>query len=68
MARAVLVLPGLDVPPVRIRWAVLELKVTRPAGHHPDEIAAMLDAVPDLRKALKPPAESSLRTSSAPST
>jgi hypothetical protein len=27
--------------------------VTRPAGHHPDEIAAMLDAVPDLRKALK---------------
>lgn len=33
--------------------AIEALKVTRPAGHHPDEIAAMLDAVPDLRKALK---------------
>jgi len=42
--------------------------MTRPAGHHPDEIAAMRDAVPDLRKALKTPAESSLQTSSAPST
>jgi site-specific DNA recombinase len=25
------------------------LKAKRPAGHHPDEIVAMLDAVPDLR-------------------
>lgn len=28
------------------------LKIERPAGHHPDEILAMLDAVPDLRPAL----------------
>jgi hypothetical protein len=28
------------------------LKVERPAGHHPDEILAMLDAVPDLRPSL----------------
>lgn len=33
--------------------AIDTLKAKRPAGHHPDEIAAMLDAVPDLRKALK---------------
>src|SRR4029077_706079 len=33
--------------------AIEALKAQRPAGHHPDEIAAMLDAVPDLRKALK---------------
>jgi hypothetical protein len=33
--------------------AIDALKAKRPAGHHPDEIAAMLDAVPDLRKALK---------------
>lgn len=33
--------------------AIEALKTKRPAGHHPDEIAAMLDAVPDLRKALK---------------
>ena len=36
-----------------VSTAIEALKVTRPAGHHPDEIAAMLDAVPDLRKALK---------------
>src|ERR1700740_949484 len=29
------------------------LKAQRPVGHHPGEIAAMLDAVPDLRKVLK---------------
>jgi len=29
------------------------LRAKRPAGHHPDEIVAMLDAVPDLRPALK---------------
>jgi hypothetical protein len=28
------------------------LRAKRPAGHHPDEIVAMLDAVPDLRPAL----------------
>jgi hypothetical protein len=28
--------------------AIDALKVERPAGHHPDEILAMLDAVPDL--------------------
>jgi hypothetical protein len=33
--------------------ALEALKETRPAGHHPDEIAAMLDAVPDLRPTLK---------------
>jgi hypothetical protein len=36
-----------------ITTAIDVLKTKRPAGHHPDEIAAMLDAVPDLRKALK---------------
>jgi site-specific DNA recombinase len=29
------------------------LRAKRPAGHHPDEIVAMLDTVPDLRHALK---------------
>lgn len=33
--------------------ALETLKATRPAGHHPDEIIAMLDAVPDLRESLK---------------
>ncbi len=33
--------------------ALETLKATRPAGHHPDEIVAMLDAVPDLRESLK---------------
>ena len=28
------------------------LRAKRPAGRHPDEIVAMLDAVPDLRSAL----------------
>jgi hypothetical protein len=32
--------------------AIYALKVERPAGHHPDEILAMLDAVPDLRPSL----------------
>ncbi|HTZ87199.1 MAG TPA: hypothetical protein VMB05_11090 [Solirubrobacteraceae bacterium] len=32
--------------------AIDALKVERPAGHHPDEILAMLDAVPDLRPSL----------------
>jgi site-specific DNA recombinase len=32
--------------------ALEALKDMRPAGHHPDEIAAMLDAVPDLRPTL----------------
>jgi hypothetical protein len=36
-----------------ITTAVETLKTKRPAGHQPDEIDAMLDAVPDLRKALK---------------
>ncbi len=36
-----------------VTTAIEALKAKRPAGHHPDEIAAMLDAVPDLRKALK---------------
>ncbi len=35
-----------------ITTAIDALKAQRPAGHHPDEIAAMLDAVPDLRKTL----------------
>jgi DNA repair exonuclease SbcCD ATPase subunit len=29
-----------------------KLKEKRPAGHHPDEIVAMLDTVPDLRPTL----------------
>jgi DNA invertase Pin-like site-specific DNA recombinase len=33
--------------------AIETLKTTRPAGHHPDEIVAMLDTVPDLRETLK---------------
>jgi uncharacterized small protein (DUF1192 family) len=32
--------------------AIQRLKTNRPAGHHPDEIVAMLDAVPDLRPTL----------------
>lgn len=36
-----------------VTTAIDTLKAQRPAGHHPEEIAAMLDAVPDLRKALK---------------
>jgi DNA invertase Pin-like site-specific DNA recombinase len=32
--------------------AIEALKATRPAGYHPDEIVAMLDAVPDLRETL----------------
>ena len=36
-----------------VTTAIDALKAKRPAGHHPDEIAAMLDAVPDLLKALK---------------
>jgi hypothetical protein len=36
------------------------LKAKRPAGHHSDEIAAILDAVPDLRKALRTAIEARL--------
>ena len=32
--------------------AIKNLQVERPAGHDPDEVAAMLDAIPDLREAL----------------
>jgi hypothetical protein len=32
----------------------------RPAGHHPDEIMTMLDAVPDLRPALNAPSDEEL--------
>jgi site-specific DNA recombinase len=32
--------------------AIETLTAKRPAGHNPDEVAAMLDAVPDLRKTL----------------
>ena len=33
--------------------AIEQLKAARPAGGHPDEILALLDAVPDLRSTLK---------------
>jgi hypothetical protein len=33
--------------------ALETFKEKRPAGHHPDEIVAMLNAVPDLRKTIK---------------
>ena len=36
------------------------LKAKRPAGHHPDEIVAMLDAVPDLRPTIKTATEEEL--------
>jgi hypothetical protein len=36
------------------------LRAKRPAGHHPDEIVAMLDAVPDLRPALNAASEEEL--------
>jgi hypothetical protein len=36
-----------------VTTAIETLKTKRPARHHPDEIAARLDSVPDLRKALK---------------
>jgi site-specific DNA recombinase len=32
--------------------AIQSLNIERPAGHDPDEVTAMLDAVPDLRQAL----------------
>ena len=35
-----------------VTYAIKSLQVERPAGHDPDEVAAMLDAVPDLREAL----------------
>jgi hypothetical protein len=44
----------IEEPQEEDRLSAIEaLKAKRPAGHHPDEIAAMLNAVPDLRKALK---------------
>jgi site-specific DNA recombinase len=36
------------------------LKAQRPAGHHPDEIAAILDAVPDLRPTIATATEEEL--------
>ena len=32
--------------------AIQTLKAKRPAGHDPDEVASMLDAIPDMREAL----------------
>jgi site-specific DNA recombinase len=43
----------LSVRKSSVTAAIEALKAKRPAGHHPDEITAMLDTVPDLRKALK---------------
>jgi hypothetical protein len=43
----------LSIRKSAVTTAIEAFKAQRPAGHHPDEIAAMLDAVPDLRKALK---------------
>ena len=40
--------------------ALEALKEKRPAGHHPDEILSMLEAVPDLRQALKTAADDEL--------
>jgi site-specific DNA recombinase len=40
--------------------ALEALKEKRPAGHHPDEILSMLDAVPDLRQTLKTAADDEL--------
>jgi site-specific DNA recombinase len=40
--------------------ALETLKEKRPAGHHPDEIVAMLDAVPDLRKTIATATEEEL--------
>ena len=40
--------------------ALSALKTTRPAGHDPDEVLAMLDAVPDLRPALATATEEKL--------
>jgi hypothetical protein len=36
------------------------LRAKRPAGHHPDEMVAMLDAVPNLRPALNAASEEEL--------
>ena len=36
-----------------IQEADTRLKAKRPSGSHPDEIAAMLDAVPDMRNAIR---------------
>lgn len=40
--------------------ALEALNEKRPAGHHPDEILSMLDAVPDLRQTLKTAADDEL--------
>ncbi len=40
--------------------ALSTLKTKRPAGHDPDEVLAMLDAVPDLRPALATATEEKL--------
>jgi hypothetical protein len=40
--------------------ALAALKTKRPAGHDPDEVLAMLDAVPDLRPALATATEEKL--------
>ena len=40
--------------------ALETFKAKRPAGHHPDEILAMLDALPDLRQTIKKATEEEL--------
>jgi hypothetical protein len=43
-------------------------RAKRPAGHHPDEIVAMLDAVPALRPALNAASKKERVETSGPST
>jgi hypothetical protein len=43
----------LSTQKAAIADALDALAAKRPAGHHPDEIVAMLDAVPDLRPTIE---------------
>ncbi len=43
-----------------VQEAIAALRVNRPDGAHPDEIAAMLDAIPDMRDALNKADETEL--------
>ena len=48
--------------------AITALRVKRPEGARPDEIVAMLDAIPDMREALNEADEDELISCSMPST
>jgi hypothetical protein len=51
----------LTVRKAAVTGALAALKTKRPAGHDPDEVLAMLDAIPDLRPALATATEGEAR-------